>query len=261
MTDTANFAERLGTGRPQIGMWVASASGYCAEICAGSGLDWLLIDTEHVPNDLRTVLGQLQAVAAYPVAPVVRPAVGDPVLLKRLLDIGVRNVLVPMVESAEQAQELVRAVRYPPAGIRGVGSTLARASGWGRDTGYLARADDTVTLLVQVESRRGLDELRAITAVDGIDGIFFGPADLAGSMGHLGQQQHPEVIAAVEAGIATVTSMGKAAGVNAFAEPLARRYLAAGCRFILVGADVTMLAQGSDRLATTYIGPARGSTS
>lgn len=253
MTDPISLRERLRTSRPQFGMWVATGSAYCAEICAGSGLDWLLIDTEHAPNDLRSVLAQLQAVDSHPIAVAVRPPSGDAVVLKQLLDIGVRNVLVPMVETAEQARDLVRAVRYPPGGFRGVGSTLARASRWGRDVNYLAHADDTVTLLVQVESRRGLDQLQAITEVDGVDGVFFGPADLAGSMGHLGQQQHPEVIAAVEAGIATVTALGKAAGVNAFAEPLVRRYLAAGCRFVLVGADVTLLAQGSDRLASTYI--------
>jgi 4-hydroxy-2-oxoheptanedioate aldolase len=254
MRDPTSLRERLRSDRPQIGMWVASGSALCAEICAASGLDWLLIDMEHAPNDVAAVLDQLRAVAAHPVAPVVRPPSGEPVVLKRLLDIGVRNVLVPMVDTPEQAAEMVRAVRYPPAGIRGVGSALARASGWGRDADYLARAESTISLVVQIESGRGLGNLEAIASVEGIDGVFFGPADLAGSLGHLGQQQHPEVVEAVEAGIAAVARLGKAAGVNAFAEPLARRYLDAGCRFALVGADVTLLARGSDALAASYIG-------
>jgi 4-hydroxy-2-oxoheptanedioate aldolase len=252
MSDTV-FKERLRGGRPQIGMWVATASPYCAEICAGSGLDWLLMDSEHAPNDLRSLLPQLQAVQAYPICPVVRPPIGDTVLLKQLLDIGVQNLLTPMVETVEQAQSLVRAVRYPPRGVRGVGSALGRASRWNRDGEYLARADEGITMLVQVETARGLDQLEGIVGVDGIDGVFVGPADLAASLGHLGQQAHPEVVDAVETAIKTVTALGKAAGVNAFAEPMARRYLDAGCRFVLVGADVTLLARGSDQLAATYI--------
>jgi 4-hydroxy-2-oxoheptanedioate aldolase len=252
MSGATVFKERLQGDRPQIGMWVASGNSYCAEICAGSGLDWLLLDVEHAPNDLRSVLAQLQAVQAYPICPVVRLPVGDPVLLKQFLDIGVQNVLIPMVETPQQAEAVVRAVRYPPRGVRGVGSALGRASRWNRMQGYLA--GDDMTVLVQVETRRGLDELKDIVAVDGVDGVFIGPSDLAASLGHLGQQEHPEVVEAVELAIATVTGLGKPAGVNAFAEPIARRYLAAGCRFVLVGADVTLLARGSERLAETYIG-------
>jgi 4-hydroxy-2-oxoheptanedioate aldolase len=252
VTSTA-FKELLRRGRPQVGMWVATASAYCAEICAGSGLDWLLIDAEHAPNDLRSLLSQLQAVQAYPICPVVRLPVADAVLLKQFLDVGVQNVLVPLIETAEQAASVVRAVRYPPKGGRGVGSALARASRWNRDAGYLASADDGITVLVQVETRRGLDQLERIVAVDGIDGVFVGPADLAASLGHLGRQEHPEVIAAVEGAIKAVTSLGKAAGVNAFAEPMVRRYVAAGCKFVVVGADVTLLARGSEQLAAAYI--------
>jgi 4-hydroxy-2-oxoheptanedioate aldolase len=249
-----SFKDRLTAPRPQIGMWVASASAYCAEICAGSGLDWLLIDTEHAPNDLSSVLSQLQAVAAYPIEPVVRPAVGDPVLIKQLLDIGAQSLLVPMVDTADQARALVRAVRYPPAGERGVGSALARASRWNRTAGYLDSADAAVTLVVQVESRRGLDQLAAIAAVDGVDAVFLGPADLAASLGHLGQQEHPEVVSTVEAAITAVAAAGKPVGVNAFGLATARRYVDAGCNFILVGADVTLLARGSEELARTWIG-------
>jgi 4-hydroxy-2-oxoheptanedioate aldolase len=250
------FKDRWAAKRAQVGMWLATGSPYCAEICAGSGLDWVLIDCEHAPNDLRSVLAQLQAVQAHPVCPVVRPPVGDPVLIKQLLDIGVRNLLIPMVETADQARAMVKAVRYPPGGIRGVGSGLARASRWNRDAGYLARADEGITLVVQIESARALAELESIVSVDGVDGVFLGPADLAASIGHLGEQDHPDVVGAVESAIATVTGLGKAAGVNAFPETLARRYMAAGSRFLLVGADVTILARGSDQLVEAYIAEA-----
>jgi 4-hydroxy-2-oxoheptanedioate aldolase len=248
----AAWRERLGGPEPLVGMWVASASPVAAEICAGSGLDWLLIDCEHAPNNLITIQAQLQAVAPYPITPVVRPPTGDPVQIKQLLDAGVEVLLIPMVESAEQAQELVRAVRYPPAGIRGVGAALARASRWQRVDGYLGQADNDICLMVQVESVAGLDDLEAICKVDGVDAVFIGPADLAAAMGHLGQTDHPEVIAAVEHAIEVIVASGKAAGVNAFVESLARRYLSVGVRYILVGADVTLLARGSEELAARY---------
>jgi 4-hydroxy-2-oxoheptanedioate aldolase len=251
----ARWRATLAAGRPTAGMWVASGSPVVAEICAGSGVDWLLIDGEHAPNDLRTILAQLQAVAPYPVTPVIRPPVGDPVLIKQLLDLGVEVLLIPMVESREQAQALVAATRYPPEGIRGVGSALARASRWNRVGDYLKQAATTVSLLVQIESRAGLDALPEIADVDGIDGIFLGPADLAASLGHLGQQDHPEVTGAVEAAIKAITAAGKPAGVNAFPKDLADRYLAAGARFILVGADVTLLAVGSEQLAARHRPP------
>ena len=248
----ARWRASLGGDRPAIGMWVVSGSPVVAEICAGSGLDWLLIDGEHAPNDLQSILAQLHAVAPYPVTPVVRPPVGDPVLIKQLLDLGVEVLLIPMVESAAQARDLVAATRYPPDGIRGVGSALARASRWNRVGGYLPGATETVSLLVQIESRAGLDALPEITAVDGVDGIFLGPADLAASLGHLGQQAHPEVTGAVEYAIKAITAAGKPAGVNAFPRDLADRYLAAGARFVLVGADATLLAVGSEELAARH---------
>ncbi|WP_186764165.1 HpcH/HpaI aldolase family protein [Arthrobacter yangruifuii] len=250
------FAARLAARGRQTGMWVCSGSPLIAEICAGSGLDWLLIDAEHSPNGLESLLAQLQAVHGYPVTPVVRPPIGDAVLLKQYLDLGAQNLLIPMVDTAEQAAELVRAVRYPPLGIRGVGSALARASRWNRIDGYLENAAESVTLLVQIETAAAVENVASIAAVDGVDGLFLGPADLAASMGHLGQQEHPEVIAAVEHCIRVVKAAGKPVGVNAFAEATARRYIDAGVDFILVGADVAMLARGSEALAAKFMSPA-----
>jgi 4-hydroxy-2-oxoheptanedioate aldolase len=250
--EVPTFAAALASGEPLIGMWVASGSSYCAEICAGSGLDWLLIDCEHSPNDARSLLPQLQAAAPYPVHVVVRPPAADRVVIKQLLDIGVQNLLVPMVDTAEEAREVVRATRYPPQGVRGVGSALARASRWNRIPGYLQGADDGITVVAQIESARGISGLASIAAVDGVDGIFIGPADLAASLGHLGRPDHPKVRAAIERAVTTAAQTGKAVGVNAFVEADARRLLDLGCRFVLVGADVTLLARGSEELAARY---------
>jgi 4-hydroxy-2-oxoheptanedioate aldolase len=249
---TASWAGRLRETTPLIGMWVVSGSAYNAEICAGGGLDCLVIDCEHAPNDVPSLIPQLQAVAPYPVDVLVRAPSGDPVLIKQLLDIGVRNLMVPMVESAEQARALVAAMRYPPDGIRGVGAAFARAAQWGRVPGYLLTAAEGLTLTVQIESRRGLDEVTAIAAVEGVDAVFLGPADLAASLGHLGQPEHPEVLAAVEGAIGALGALGKPACVNAFVEPTARRYLAAGAQLVVVGSDVTLLARGSEQLAARY---------
>jgi 4-hydroxy-2-oxoheptanedioate aldolase len=250
--DPTTFSAALGGDRPLIGMWVASGSPYCAEICAGAGLDWLLIDSEHSPNDVRSLLPQLQATAPYPVHVVVRPPAVDRVEIKQLLDIGVRNFLIPMVDSAADAEEVVRATRYPPRGVRGVGSALARASRWNRIPAYLQHADDGISVLVQIESEEGLRNLESIAAVDGVAGIFIGPADLAASLGHLGRPDHLEVRTAIEQAITRIVASGMAAGVNAFAEADARRGLELGCRFVLVGADVTLLARGSEDLAARY---------
>jgi 4-hydroxy-2-oxoheptanedioate aldolase len=254
MTLPPTFAADLeASDRPLMGMWVCSGSPLVAEIAAGSGLDWLLIDGEHSPNGLESILAQLQAVAAYPVTTLVRPPYGDVVTVKQYLDLGVQNLLVPMVDTAEHAAEMVLAVRYPPAGVRGVGSALARGSRWNRIEDYLARASSTISLTVQIESTAAVEHVAEILAVDGVDAIFVGPSDLAASMGLLGQQDHPDVMAAVEHCIRAAVTAGKPAGVNAFVPAVAERYLAAGASFVLVGADVAMLARASEALADRFI--------
>lgn len=241
--------------RPLAGIWVCSGSPLVAEICAGAGLDWLLIDMEHSPNGLESVLAQLQAVAAAPVTAVVRVPIGDVVTIKQVLDLGAQNILVPMVDTAAQAAELVDAVRYPPRGRRGVGSALARSARWNRVEDYLAGADRHVSLFVQVETTEGVRNAAEIAAVDGVDGVFVGPSDLAASMGLLGAQTHPDVVAAVLEAFAAVRGAGKPVGVNAFDPDAAQRYLDEGASFVLVGADVALLARGSEALAARWSVP------
>lgn len=248
------FKVALSRGDTLYGFWLALADAYSAEVCAGAGFDWLVIDGEHAPNDLRSILRQLQAVAPYPSAPVVRPPVGDPVLIKQLLDIGARNLLIPMVETETQARELVAATRYPPRGIRGVGSALARASAFSRDAEYLQHADEGVCLLLQMESATALEVLDEIAAVEGVDGVFVGPADLAASFGHLGNPGHPEVQAAIRVAAGRIRAAGKAAGILATDEGAARRYLEWGYSFVAVGVDVTLLARATTALANSFKG-------
>ena len=214
---TNRWIQRIGGARPRFGLWLASGSGYVTEICAGSGIDWVLLDQEHAPNDLRTTLDQLQVLAGYPdVDVVVRPPAADPVSIKQLLDIGAQNIIVPMIDGPGEAAAAVAPTRYPPEGIRGVGSALARASRWNRISDYLVTADDGVSLTVQVESTAGLAALGDIADVDGVDAVFIGPADLAASMGRLGQPEHPDVVTAIENALVTIVEHGKSAGVNAF---------------------------------------------
>lgn len=246
------FKHRLRSGEAQIGLWLGLADAYCAELAANAGFDWLLIDGEHAPNDLRGMLGQLQAVAPYPSQPVIRPVIGDTALIKQVLDIGVQTLLVPMVESAEQARTLVKAIHYPPKGVRGVGSALARASRWNSIAGYLDHADEQMCLLVQIENREGLANLEAIAAVEGVDGVFIGPADLSASMGHRGNPGHPEVQAAIEDAIARIRNAGKAAGILSADQALARRYIELGAAFVAVGVDTTVLMRGLQSLAAAF---------
>ncbi|BBE24230.1 2,4-dihydroxyhept-2-ene-1,7-dioic acid aldolase [Arthrobacter sp. MN05-02] len=248
------FAQILAASdRPLAGMWVCSGSPLVAEICAGSGLDWLLIDAEHSPNGLESILAQLQAVSGYPVHTLVRPPVNDTVLIKQYLDLGVQNLLIPMVNTVADAEAAVAATRYPPEGVRGVGSALARAARWNRIPDYLGSAAGTISVTVQIESTTAVEAVEDILAVDGVDAIFLGPSDLAASMGLLGRQEHPDVRTAVERCLAAAHRAGKPAGVNAFTPDTARSYLDTGASFILVGADVALLARGSEALATAYL--------
>ena len=250
---TNRWTQRIGDGPPRFGMWLASGSSYVTEVCAGSGIDWVLLDQEHAPNDLHSTLGQLQVLAGYPdIDVVVRPPAADPVLIKQLLDIGAHNIIVPMIDGPGEAASAVAATRYPPDGIRGVGSALARASRWNRISDYLVTADESVSLTVQVESLAGVEHLVDIAGVDGVDAVFIGPADLAASMGKLGHPEHPEVVSTIEHALGTIVEHGKSAGVNAFNESVARRYLEAGATFALVGADVALLARGAEALAAKY---------
>lgn len=250
---TPTFRDALAeASRPLAGMWVCTGSPLVAEICAGAGLDWVLIDMEHAPNGLESVLAQLHAVSAYPVTPVVRVPIGDVVTIKQVLDLGAQNILVPMVSSVADAQAAVDAVRYPPRGTRGVGSALARSARWNRVDGYLTDADAHVSLFVQVESSAGVEAAAEIAAVDGVDGVFVGPSDLAASMGVLGEQTHPDVVAAVRRTFDAVRGAGKPVGVNAFDSRVAQSYLDAGASFVLVGADVALLARGSEALAARF---------
>ena len=246
------FKQALVGRQPQIGLWLSLAHSYSAEVCATAGFQWLLIDGEHAPNDVRSTLVQLQAVAAYPAQPVVRAVSGETALIKQLLDIGVQNILVPMVDTAEQARALVAATRYPPEGVRGVGSAVARVSRWGARHDYLGVANDEVCLLIQAETATAFGNLEAICAVDGVHGVFIGPADLAASMGHRGAPGHPAVQAAIEKAIATIVASGKAAGTLTGDASLAQRYLELGATFVAVGIDVTLLVQGARRLAEKF---------
>jgi len=247
------FKQRLLAGDAQYGLWLGLAQTISTEICAGAGFDWLLIDAEHGPNDLRSILAQLQVIAAYGSHPVVRPPHGDHVLIKQLLETGVQTLMIPMVESAEQAEQLVQAMRYPPHGIRGVGSALARASRWGRIGDYMHTANEQMCLIVQVETKAGLENLDAIQQVDGVDGVFFGAADLAASVGFLGEADHPDVVRLIEDGLRQVSRHGKWGGVLCGDKTLIRRYEAAGARFVAVGVDSMILSGATSALRAQFI--------
>jgi len=246
------FKQALAEGRTQVGLWQALASPVTAEICAGAGFDWLLFDGEHGPNGIPSLVEQLRAVAPFAVHAVGRPPIGETHLIKQYLDIGFQSLLIPLVETAAQAAQLVRACRYPPAGIRGVGSGVVRASGYNRIADYLDTADREVCLIVQVETCTGLDNVAAIAETDGVDGVFIGPADLAAALGHRGRPGHPVVQAAIEGAVARIGRAGKPAGTLATDPALIERYAALGCSFIAVGTDVALLARGADALAAQH---------
>jgi 4-hydroxy-2-oxoheptanedioate aldolase len=244
------FKAALAEQRLQYGIWAGFAHAYPAEIIAATGYDWMLVDGEHAPNTVPSLLAQLQAVAPYATQPVVRIVKDDATLVKQVLDIGAQTLMVPMVESAEQARELVRAMRYPPHGIRGVGGGLTRATRWDGVPDYIRTAHRELCLIVQVESLQGMENVAEIAAVDGVDAVFIGPADLSTGMGHAGDASQPEVQAAIRHGIDAIRAAGKACGILAPAEADARRYADWGCSFIAVAIDISLMRSAArDALA------------
>lgn len=264
-TPINTFKHALQAGRPQIGLWLGLADAYVSELLAGTGYDWLLVDGEHAPNDIRSTLSQLQAIDSARHAlsagdtsahAVVRLPIGDTTLIKQNLDLGAQTLLVPMVDTAEQAAQLVRGTRYPPEGIRGMGSALARASRWQQYPGYIHEANAQVCLLVQAETVQAMDNLDAIATTPGVDGVFIGPADLSASMGYPGNPGHPAVQAAIADGIARIRKAGKAPGILSTTEEQAHKWLDAGALFVAVGVDTILLKKAATDLLARYRAPA-----
>jgi 4-hydroxy-2-oxoheptanedioate aldolase len=246
-----SFKRALRAGAAQIGLWSSLSSNYTVEVIAGAGFDWILLDMEHSPNDLENLLTQLQAAAPYPTHSVVRVAWNDMVTIKRVLDIGAQSLLVPYVSTAEEAQAAVSYTRYPPAGLRGVAGTT-RATQFGRVRDYAKRAHEEICLLVQVETQQALDNIEAICAVEGVDGVFIGPADLHASLGYTGEIAHPAVKPLIDDAIRRIRKAGKAPGILTPNEADARRWLECGALFVAVGADVGILARGAEALAAKF---------
>lgn len=251
MTRTNAFRRALAGGRAQTGIWCTIPGPVVIEALAVAGFDWIVIDTEHSLTDVPDTLGMMQALAAHPVSAVVRPAANDTVLIKRLLDLGAQTLLVPMVNSAEEARAAVSAMRYAPRGVRGV-SGMTRAAGYGTVDGYMARAEDELCLVVQVETAAALGAIEAIAAVDGVHALFVGPADLAASMGHPGDPAHPEVQAAIEDAVRRIVAAGRPAGILATDDAAARRYIGWGTTFTAVGVDLALLAGAARDLARRF---------
>ena len=245
------FKQALRAGRTQIGLWNSLCSNLASEVIAGAGFDWILLDTEHAPNELPIVFSQLQAMARGTAAPVIRPAWNDMVILKRLLDIGAQNLLIPYIQTEAEARAAVAATRYPPQGVRGV-AVLYRANDYGRVKDYYQRVAEELCVLVQIETRAGLDNIEAIAAVEGVDGLFIGPSDLSAALGHLGNAAHPEVRAAIENACVRIRKAGKPAGILAPVEADARHWLSKGFTFVAVGSDLGLLARQSEALAAKF---------
>ena len=245
------FKAALLNGQHQIGLWSGLCSNIVSEIIAGAGFDWIVIDTEHAPNEVPGLLSQLQAMSKGTAEPVVRCSWNDAVQIKRILDVGARSLLVPFVQNAEEARRAVAATRYPPRGIRGV-SVAPRANLYGKVGDYHRAAHESTCVLVQVETRAALGEIQAIASVEGVDGIFIGPSDLAADFGHLANPRHPEVQMAIADGCARIRTAGVAAGILTADRDQAERYLESGFTFVAVGSDVGILARGSEELAAQF---------
>ncbi len=245
------FKHAIQSGQTQIGLWTQLCSNISTEILAGCGYDWLLLDMEHAPNELPDILTQIQAMTAGTATPIVRPYWNDMVAIKRLLDIGVQTLLVPYVQTEEEARNAVAYTRYPPQGVRGYASA-PRATGYGRVGGYWQKYSDEICVLVQVETQLGIDNLDKIANVEGIDGVFIGPGDLSAALGHLGNIGHPGVQDVIEQSIMRINACGKASGILTGDEKLARRYLELGCNFIAVGADQNLLRNSAEALLQRF---------
>ena len=247
------FKRALKEGRQQYGFWLGLANPVSAEICGHCGYDWLLIDAEHAPNDMHTIQMQLLAIGNTPSHPVLRIVEGNTALIKQVLDMGAQSLLVPMVDTAEQAKSVVSAVRYPPNGVRGVGTALSRGARWNIAENYLQLADQEICVLIQVESVKALENLDEILAVEGIDGVFVGPADLAATMGHLGNPGHPDVVSAVKGAIATIRAAGIAPGILVTSKALAKTYEQQGAQFIALGVDTVALANSAKSILANHL--------
>ena len=245
------FKRALKAGRPQIGLWSSLSSNYSVEVIADAGFDWILLDCEHSPNDLESLLTQLQAAAPYPAHPVVRVPWNDMVNIKRVLDVGAQSLLIPYVSTAAEAKAAVAHTRYPPAGVRGVAGTT-RATRFGRVKDYAKRAHEEICVLVQVETQAAVDNIEAICAVDGVDGVFIGPADLHASLGYTGEIANPKVKPMIDDAIRRIRKAGKAPGILTPNEADAKHWLGCGGLFVAVGADVGILARGAEALAAKF---------
>ncbi|WP_300032752.1 HpcH/HpaI aldolase/citrate lyase family protein [uncultured Roseobacter sp.] len=250
---TNTFKQALADGETLFGCWMSMAEPYTAEILSGAGFDWLLIDGEHSPNDIRSIRDQMIALKGSASHPVVRVPVGETWIIKQVLDVGAQSVLVPMVETADQARELVRACRYPPNGTRGVGYAVGRVSDFGQMENYGPTADAQICLLVQVENKTGLDNLDEILAVEGVDGVFIGPADLSASMGYLGQTMHPDMVQTILGALKRIADAGKAPGILTTDEGMIRSSLEAGARFVAVAMDIALLLENGKAAASKWI--------
>ena len=241
------FKRAIADGNPQVGLWVSLCSNFAAEMVAPAGYDWALLDMEHSPNEIGIVLGQLQAFNGSPTTPIVRPMWNDPVVVKRLMDMGANTLLFPMIQSPEEARAAVAATRYPPHGIRGV-SGAQRGNKFGRVTDYFDRILDETCVIVQLETRAALAQAAEIAAVDGVDGIFFGPADIGADLGKLGTPMDPAVWEAIMPAAEAVRQAGKPVGTLVFDANRAAELLREGFAFVACGSDASLLVKGADAL-------------
>ena len=246
------FKEAIANGKVQIGLWLSTATPYMAEIAATADYDWLLLDGEHAPNTIQTQLAQLQAIAPYSSYPIIRVTEGDRALIKQALDIGAQTLLVPMVNSAEDAKAMVSAMRYPPKGVRGVGASIARASRWGRVNNYMENAEKNLCLLVQAETEMALENLDEIVQVDGVDGVFIGPADLSASLGYGEDSENPEMQKIIEKSIKRICASGKAAGTLAVNPEMAKKCIEWGATFVAVAVDTIAYVQALDNVLSIF---------